>query len=186
MPDEPEHFQRFNEDISERKTLNTGQSRNLTSKNLKEAIRVSQTLGGQVDKQSVHSVISHLSGTRSYKPKFRKPDTDLLTQKSKNTNISKSKLAQEPREVKLVSQLDPLKENEENPEEREEEPEEEKAVDDSVIDDQQTQVTRKSQLTALQKQLDEEREARLKLEQELEELRKISSEIQSQIAKSKQ
>lgn len=72
-----------------------------------------------------------------------------------------------------------MKENEENPEEREEEPEEEKAVDDSVIDDQQTQVTRKSQLTALQKQLDEEREARLKLEQELEELRKISSEIQS-------
>jgi len=56
-----------------------------------------------VDQQSVHSVISHLSGSRTYKPKFRKPDPDLLTQQSRATLASKAKLPQEPREVKLVS-----------------------------------------------------------------------------------
>jgi predicted RNase H-like nuclease (RuvC/YqgF family) len=44
-------------------------------------------------------------------------------------------------------------------------------------------VTGKTYISSLQKQLVEEREARQKLEKELEELKKISTEISSQLSK---
>lgn len=45
-----------------------------------------------------------------------------------------------------------------------------------------TNVSGKTYISELQKQLNEEREARKKLENDLEELRKISSEITSQLS----
>jgi len=42
MGEEPEHFERFNEEAAERRSVKAGQqSRNLTTKNLREAVRVS-------------------------------------------------------------------------------------------------------------------------------------------------